>query len=316
MGRKKIDPALTAARGGFRKNPQRAPVAAAPKLGPRKKRTIQNRPYAEIIEQYVRDVIERRVVACKWLRHACQRHADDCAREPEARYPYHFDSKAAAAVLSRMGRYPHIKGRWAKGSERIVLGPWQCFLIGVLFGWKRKTDGTRRFRSLYWEIPRKNSKSTMAALIGLEMLACDNEHGAEIYAGATTEKQAHEVFGPAKLMLERSPEIRDELGAEVWAKAIVLPADNSRFWPIIGRPGDGSSPSCAIVDEYHEHPTSELLDTMVSGMGSREQPLLAVITTAGSYLASPCRDMHLQAEKVLEGTLVDDEFFAVIYIHR
>ncbi|OGA13761.1 MAG: terminase [Betaproteobacteria bacterium RIFCSPLOWO2_02_FULL_63_19] len=266
-----------------------------------------------MIARYALDVTRGHIPACKWVKLACERHLADRKREAKPGYSYRFDAKAAAAFLARLERFPHVKGQWAKRKELIVLQPWQLFVLGVPFGWLRKRDGLRRFREIYIEVPRKNSKSTMAALVGLDMLMDQGEHGAEVYTGATTEKQAHEVFGPARLMLERSPEIREEAGAEIWAKAIVLPADNSKFWPVIGSPGDGASPSCSIVDEFHEHATADLVDTMVSGMGSREQPMLLIITTAGSNLASPCRDKHLEAQKVLQGTLENDELFAIIY---
>ncbi len=145
------------------------------------------------------------------------------------------------------------------------------------------------------------------------MFAADGEFGAEVYSGATTEAQAWEVFRPAKQMLERTDELRDALGAEVWAKALLTPEDGSRFEPVIGKPGDGASPSCAIVDEYHEHDTSDLVDTMETGMGSRDQPLLLMITTAGFNIAGPCFDQEQDAKKVLEGALDDPELFVLIY---
>lgn len=312
MGRPKIDPALRAARGSFRKNPKRAPKGQK-SIAVRGHRGVGKRDHAGLIARYALDVAQGDIPACLWVRLACERHLGDRKREAEPGYPFRFDEKAATAFLTRLERFPHIKGRWASRRELIELEPWQCFCLGVPFGWKRKRGGLRRFREIYIEIPRKSGKSMMAALVGLDMLMDQGDHGAEVYAGATTEKQAHEVFGPARLMLERSPKILEAAGAEVWAKAIVLPGDNSRFWPVIGKPGDGASPSCAIVDEYHEHQSSELVDTMVSGMGAREQPLLLVITTAGTDLASPCRDKHLEAENILKGTLENDEFFAIIY---
>jgi len=312
MARPRTDPALKAARGSYRKHPERAPAATKKKPG-RNRRGAPRRNYVGLISRYALDVTTAKLPTCRWVKLACQRHLDDRKRETEPGYPFRFDAKAASAFLARLERFPHIKGKWARRRELIILQPWQCFTLGVPFGWKRKSDGTRRFRELYAEIPRKNSKSTMGALVGLDMFMNDNEAGAEVYSGATTEKQAFEVFGPAKLMIERSPEIRDEAGVEVWAKALVKPEDNSRFWPVVGKPGDGPSPSCAIVDEYHEHQTTELLDTMVSGMAAREQPMLVVITTAGSNLGSPCRDKHLEVEKVLEGTLENDELFGIIY---
>jgi phage terminase large subunit-like protein len=193
------------------------------------------------------------------------------------------------------------------------LEPWQCFAFVALFGWKIKKNDRRRYRKAYFAVPRKNGKSIIGSGIGLYMFSVDGEFGAEVYSGATTEAQAWEVFRPAKQMLERTPQLQEVLGAEVWAKALLVPGDGSRFEPVIGKPGDGASPSCAIVDEYHEHDTSELVDTMETGMGAREQPLLLMITTAGFNIAGPCYDQEVDAKKVLEGALEDPELFALIY---
>lgn len=162
-------------------------------------------------------------------------------------------------------------------------------------------------------VPRKNGKSALAAAIGLYMLVADGEHGAEVYSGATSEKQAWEVFRPAKLMAQRSPALLSHFGLTVNAKNLHVLGNGSRFEPIIGTPGDGASPSCAIVDEYHEHPTDVLYSTMETGMGAREQPLMLVITTAGDNIAGPCYSMQQEAQAMLEGTRPDDEMFALIY---
>lgn len=139
------------------------------------------------------------------------------------------------------------------------------------FGWKRKKDGLRRFRESYWEVNRKNGKSVIAAGIGLAMFAADNEFGAEVCSGSTTEKQAWEVFRPARLMAMRSPMLLEAAGIEANASNLKKPGDGSRFEPIIGNPGDGASPSCSIVDEYHEHDSDALYTTMLTGMGARRQ---------------------------------------------
>lgn len=154
----------------------------------------------------------------------------------------------------------------------------------VTFGWLSKRTGKRRFRESYWEVPRKNGKSVIAAGVGLGMFLMDDEFGAEVYAGATTEKQAWEVFRPARLMVKRSQLLIDAAGIEVNASNLNKPADGSRFKPLIGNAGDGSSPSCAIVDEYHEHDSSALYETMLTGMGARRQPLMFIITTAGANI--------------------------------
>lgn len=155
--------------------------------------------------------------------------------------------------------------------------------------------------------------SILAAGVGLYCLVADSEYGAEVYSGASTEKQAWEVFRPARLMAQKCDELREHFGIEVNAKTLAVPGDGSRFEPVIGKPGDGSSPSCALVDEYHEHKTSDLYDTMITGMGARENPLALVITTAGSNIEGPCHDREQDCEKILDGVFVDDHVFALMY---
>ena len=186
-------------------------------------------------------------------------------------------------------------------------------LYCLLFVWRKKKDGYRRFTSAYIEIPRKNGKSFLAAAIALYMFCDDGEHGAEVYSGATGERQAWEVFRPARLIVERTPELKRWFDVEVNAKTMAILSNGSRFESLIGKPGDGASPSCAIVDEYHEHKDDDLYQTMKTGMGAREQPLLLAITTAGSNMGGPCYALRSDAVHVLNGTVRDPSMFAIMY---
>ncbi len=264
-------------------------------------------------EQYMSDVLSGKTPASSWVKKAILRQQADVKRWSKSSDPYYFNADLGAYVCNFMENLPHTKGRWAANHEKLALEPWQCFLVVVLFGWLRNKDKKRRFRSAYWEIPRKNGKSVLAAGIGLYMFLDDQEFGAEVYSGATTEKQAWEVFKPAKLMLERTPLLQSTFAAEVCAKVLIVGANGSKFEPVIGNPGDGPSPSCAIIDEYHEHQTPALHDTMETGMGAREQPLMLIITTAGYNLASPCNDKHGEVLKVLEGIVENEQLFGVIF---
>ena len=118
--------------------------------------------------------------------------------------PYFFDRAAAERVIKFEEMMPHVKGEWARKRMTLKLEPWQKFILSTLFGWKRAKDGLRRFREAYIEVPRKNGKSCFVAPVGLYMFVEDGEAGAEVYSGATTEKQAWEVFGPARIMAERA----------------------------------------------------------------------------------------------------------------
>lgn len=157
-----------------------------------------------------------------------------------------------------------------------------------------------------------------AATTGLFMAFVDGEQGAEVYAGATTEAQAMCVFEPAHTMARLNPQMAEYFDLKLTGTpknptSIYRESDMSKFMPVIGKPGDGASPHCALVDEYHEHPTSVLYDAMDTGMGARDQPLLLVITTAGISTAVPCYDLHCEAVKVLEGTVENDSLFCMIF---
>jgi len=263
--------------------------------------------YADRATRYASQVAEGEIVASRLTRLACQRHLDDLKAGV-----FVWSKDKANEWCEFIEHLPHTKGRWAGARELLRLEDWQCFMICTAFGWLRK-DGLRRFRRAYVEVPRKNGKSVITAGIGLKAFAADGEHGAEVYSGAGSEKQAWEVFGPAKLMAKNSPGLCSALGVDVNAKTLVRMANASKFEPIIGKPGDGASPSFSITDEYHEHPTSEQYDTMVTGMGARDQPMAWVITTAGSSIEGPCYDLRAEVIDVLEGKVENPELFGLIY---
>lgn len=263
--------------------------------------------------KYARDVVAGKVDACKWVRLCCQRHLDDLASSKGKGFKWKFNKAEAERVCAFVELLPHTKGKWAREKRRLKLEPWQKFIFCCVFGWVSKKTGLRRFREVYCEIPRKNGKSVVAAGVALYMLCADREFGAEVYCGATTEKQAWEVFRPARLMMLKTPDLIEAAGVEVNARSLAIPEDGSRLEPIIGDPGDGSSPSCSLIDEYHEHDSDDLYETMLTGMGAREQPLIFTITTSGSNIAGPCYEKRKQVCAMLDKTVANDEIFGLIY---
>jgi phage terminase large subunit-like protein len=269
--------------------------------------------YADRAHDYARQVTAGHIVAGKHVRQACLRHLRDLERVDSNEFGYRFNPTGANRACRFIEQLPHTKGIWAARREKLLLQGWQLFIVCSLFGWVEKDSGNYRFWEAYIEVSRKNGKSPLGAAIGLYKFAAEGEFGAEVYSGATTEKQAWEVFRPARLMCKSSPDLCKAFGIEVNAKGLYIPANGSRFEPIIGQPGDGASPSCAIVDEYHEHLTRVLYDAMKTGIVGRTNPLVLVITTAGTNLGGPCYDLHLDAQKILDGALQNDNLFAIIF---
>lgn len=268
--------------------------------------------------QYAIDVLEGRIPACKWVRLACRRFFTDLDRADAGAMPFAFDPRKAERRLKFAAMLPHVKGRWR--GQLWDPDPWQCFIIMNVHGWVHLGTGMRRFRTVDVFVPRKNGKSFMAGSEGLFMLALDGEHGAEIYSLATTMEQAWHCWKPARDMVQLMPNLREKTGIRVFGglnptapmAALTLP-DSSVFKPLCGTPGDGQSPSCAILDELHQWKTDEGLQTMKTGMGARSQPIIFIISTAGVNIAGPCDKEWQDCQKLLEGIHEDDTKFAVIY---
>lgn len=268
---------------------------------------------AKKAEKFAVDVLAGKIPACRYVKAACQRHLDDLRAQADKAFPYYFDAADVEKKLKLIELLPFVKGEWGFKRQLVTLEAWQIFGLACTFGWKRKNNDMRRFRESYWEVNRKNGKSVVAAAVGITMFCADNEFGAEVYSGATTEKQAWEVFRPARLMIQKTPMLMEAAGIEVNASNMNRPADSSRFEPMIGNPGDGASPSCAIVDEYHEHDSDALYTTMLTGMGARKQPLMFIITTAGYNIEGPCYDKRREVVEMLDGTVPNDELFGWIW---
>lgn len=264
-------------------------------------------PHVRIANQYCRDILSGKILACKYVKLACKRHLQDLKKK---NWLYHFDKSLAERTCRFLETLRHVKGSWAK--KRFILQPWQCFIVCSIFGWV-DNKGMRRFSECYLEVPRKNGKSFLAAGIALYMLLADHEFGAEVYCGATSEAQADTVFEPAKIMVDTIQDLRKGFEIRSLAKSLYRKSTKSKMCKLIGKPKDGSNVSCAIIDEYHEHDTDESYDTMKRGTASRMQPLIFVITTAGVNLVSPCYAMHLKMEQILNGALINENIFTIIY---
>ncbi|SDX45366.1 Phage terminase-like protein, large subunit, contains N-terminal HTH domain [Marininema mesophilum] len=265
----------------------------------------------DAVTQYANQVVAKEMVAGKWVQLACERHLRDLDRQDtEDDFPYLFDESRAERVFSFFRFCKHTKGKLA-GSP-IDLDPFQKFILGSIFGWVHHESGLRRYRKAYIQLARKNAKSTILSGVGLYMLMADGEAGAEIYATATKSDQARIIYGDSKVMVNRSRDLSKRLNAQ--ESVIRDPRSNSVFRPLSKdtKTLDGLNPYLGIIDEYHAHPTSEMYDVLVSGMGQRAQPLLFIITTAGFNIHSPCYTEYEYCTKIMESTLDNDQYFVYI----
>ncbi len=221
-----------------------------------------------------------------------------------------YDAEAAQRFVDFCSKcIRHSIGEWA--GKPFILEPWQERVSRAIFGWKR-ADGSRRFRTVYVEVGRKNGKSTWASAVAAYLLLADKEPGAEVYSAAADRMQASIVFEAAKSAIEASSVLKKRV--KVFKRAITGPLNSSyKVLSADVKTKHGLSPSGIIFDELHAQPNRNLWDVLRTGMSARRQPLLFAITTAGWDRHSICWEQHDYAVKVASGIIPDDEFLGVIY---
>lgn len=223
-----------------------------------------------------------------------------------------FDAAAAELACDFFPTFlVHVKGELA--GKPLVLDEWQKQrIIRPIFGWKRK-DGTRRYRTVYIEIPRKNGKTTLLAGIALILLLVDREPGAEVYSAAADRDQAAIAFNVASQMVESHPALAERCRV---LKKVITARGGTNVYRVLSadvKTKHGFNGHGVLVDELHAQPNRELWDVLTTSTGARRQPLTVAITTAGYDRHSICWEQHEYALKILDGIIDDDTFLPIIF---
>lgn len=286
-------------------------VARVTAVATKPKRTSARKPPAarDTTTAYARAVVAGTIVAGKPVRLACERHLRDL-KDGKAR-GLHFDVEAAErnigffrdVLVLDNGEPFEIVGSGPGG-------PWQAFVIGSVFGWKR--GAVRRFRTAYVETGKGSGKTPLAAGVAIILTSADGEQAAEVYSGATAADQAKICWLDGKRMVERSPALSSRMDVSV--ASLYHPASGSWFKPVSSehRGLDGKRVHGAVVDELHEHRDAQVVDKLRAGTKGRKQALIFEITNSGYDRHSVCWQHHEYSLKVLEGIFDNDEWFAYV----
>lgn len=279
------------------------------------------------LQEYVDGVLSGDVVACKLVRLAVERHVRDMERQSTREFPYYFDLNKARKVCQF---YPkvlrHSIGRMA--GMPFELEPWQMFIEASLFGWMREADHTRRYRKSYESMGRKNGKSCKIAGRAIHMARFDHnpiageklgkafcpEPVAQCILAATKREQAQKViYAEVERMRRQSPSVLK--GSKDSNKQIQFFQNDGEIATVgSDKPYDGLNPHFVAMDEIHAWREfhREFHDTMTTGSGSRDQPLISYVTTAGNDKSFLWIEIYEYAKAVLEGRTEDDSFFAFV----
>lgn len=241
----------------------------------------------EELTRYAEKCLSGEIVAGKKHKWACKRLLRDFERIGDADFPYIWDDEQAEEIVSWFALLRHSKGVLA--GQPIQLTDWQKFTLCQIYGWRHKDTGRRRFTIAFIEVGRKNAKSQMLAgcmLYEIAVISTRNGEVYETYTAGTKHDQSMIIVDECQNMLKRSP----LLSRFKLTKSKIEHRKTGSFIRALsredGQKGDGTNPAMLVLDEYHQHDTTEFYDL---GLGSNtKEPLLMIITTAGIDLNVPC----------------------------
>lgn len=223
-----------------------------------------------------------------------------------------YSEEKADRIIRLIKTLKHTKGKWA--GVPYNLQPWQEEEFRYIFG-TVDDKGNRIVKTVFKTEARKNGKSEDAAVMAILLLFADREPGAEIYGAAADTDQAAIVFSVALRMIEQSPVLAKRCKILESTRRIILNSDRS-FYRVLSADHatkHGFNAHGVIFDELHTQPNRHLWDVLTTSQGTREQPLIYSITTAGFDKKSICYEQYDYAKKILSGRVKDPSFYPIIY---
>ncbi len=247
---------------------------------------------------YAKLVIQGEIIANKWVKLACERHLEDLKRSKEdPDFPWKFDEEKGWRPI----RFIEKKCHPTKGSfKHLVMQPWQHFVVGSMFGWINKSTGVRRYRESLIFVARKNGKTELESGLADYMAGFDGENGPNVYFLANSQKQASLLYEGSRTMIQKSPWLSDRFVPN--RREIRYPKTGGKILAMSAEKNnkDGENVHFAVFDEIHEYQDYSLINVMRNSRGTRKQPLIVYITTAGYVLDGPLVDMVDQGHDTLD----------------
>ena len=256
-------------------------------------------------KDYPNKVLRGEIIACNYVKLACQRYLDYFNRPDLI-----FDPEKCDRVINFIGKLKHFTGK--HNGKPFILEPWQQFIIYSLYGFYN-SDGTRMVKNAYIEVARKNGKTALVAALCLYHLIADHEANAQVILSATSAKQAKICFDMCSNFLKPLDKkgkyfkrFRDTIKFDATTSSLhIVAADASRL--------DGYNASMFVCDELHEFKDGAVFNVLQSSQGMRENPIGICITTAGFNRSSFCYSMRSSMVELLNGKKRDDSQFAIIF---
>ncbi|ELB05407.1 hypothetical protein OIG_04288 [Enterococcus faecium EnGen0028] len=266
------------------------------------------------VQNYIDAVESGDILVGEKIQQAINRHKSDIEKSKQDDYPYYYDPKYAKNIIKFISMLPD-----PKSGKPNKLALFQKFILGMLWGWRRKKDNTKRFRKAYLSLARKQGKSLIVSGIALYCLIYERNprQARQIYATANKRDQAKIVFTMVKSQLKA---LRGKSKAiQKFTKVLqneLTTTDDSFMKPLSADADtlDGLDTLLGIFDEYALSKTTEMMDVIETSMGQQIEPLTIIISTASSKLNYPMYSIEYQyVTKLLKEEVVGDEYLALCW---
>lgn len=267
-----------------------------------------------IVEEGKYNTIKVKIKVGNKIKKAIERHQREVELSKSSNYPYIYRPEEAIPVVRFMEMLPDPKSR-----KPMKLGTFQKFIIGLLYGWRKKKDNTRRFRKAYISLSRKNGKSLIVAGIALyEFLFGKNPVASrQVVAAANTKDQAGIVFRMLKSQLTALRSVSKEVKKRTTVRRYDIEAsDESTVKPLSSDADtlDGLDVLCGILDEYGEAKSTDIIEVLESSQSQQLEGLILIISTTTKNLNGPMHSVEYPfVEKLLNEEVKGDAYLALCW---
>lgn len=257
-------------------------------------------------------VVSGQEPSCLTHRMACERHLNEIAKQGTKEFPFVWCPEKSEKIL----RYAEML-TIAEGAQPrpVRLHDFQCFDLGVPFGWVHAETGFRRIRRKYKSVARQNGKTFENGITGSYIANWGGYNFGKLFTAATKKRQARIAWEEIQKFITVDKDLQALFDVKDYKSLIIAKRTGCTIEALSRESGldDGFRAIFCSVDEIHQHKDNGIYKALYNGQASLDEALISMITTRGKSLNSFCREMDDYCMQILAGTAEADDFFVDIY---
>lgn len=200
--------------------------------------------------------------------------------------------------------------------------PWVFDLVASIFGSYDADSGRRLITEWFVCLPKKNSKSTIAAGVMMTALILNWRQSAEFAVIAPTVEVANNAYAPARDMVQKDEELDALMHVQTHIKSITHRDSNATLKVVAADSNTvgGKKSVGTLVDELwlfgKQAGAEAMLREAIGGLASRPEGFVIYLTTQSDDPPAGVFKQKLQyARDVRDGKIHDPRFVPIIFEH-